>query len=514
MKNIKSSKLRKIILLCLAIPNAQFLWGQDSIRLHDDILMKTVTENPYLAFRFPVPEYTLTNLSYQREQYDFSRKQVPSKAANVHFKTQGILKLSENIILSGKIGFNKIDEKSVSYVLDNKRTTEQFAIAAPYYYVARPADWKKQNYQLEGTIAYRLTKNLVAQASAKGDYSENTRNLDARPEVKSVNYDVGGKLGYSIGNHTLAAGGGYQNFDKSLDIYYAESLLNNAIVYPDTFLRLNEGYGNNYIARSSRMTHLYKNIGNYFTAEYAYTLPSTLLRVGYRNGYNFTTIYNDFHQNPFKKLMALKRNEDLVFADFQTQWNNQFWTSQLEYRQYETLNYNYTSKASSNKQTEQVFKLKNRYNITHKNTSTYYGLDIGVGRFRTQDLSVILDKSIVYGQLDVTFGKEFPLSNTRKLGFNTTQSLYLPLNETFNYQPYLSSQENVFIVNIAKPDHFYDTSVRYSPRMELFYHQKSDKLNWEVYVTSQQLFFAGNKTDFTGNKGSNFLWQTGIRIFY
>lgn len=512
-KKIKISVLLNIALF-LGILKGNNISAQDSIRLHDDILLNTITENPYLSFRFPVPEYTLTEISYGVDEYSFSRKQVPNRAVNVNFGTQGILKPFKNLTLSGKISFDKIQEQSVSYILDNDRTTERFAIAAPYYYVGRAADWKKQNYHIKGVGAYHFAKNFVVQASAEGKYSENFRNLDARPEINIVNYDVGGKVGYSNGNHAFMIGGGYQNLDKSLDIYYQETLLNNLVIYPETFLRRNEGYGNNYIAVGSSIRHLYKNIGNYFDAEYSYAKSNYLLRIGYRNLYNFTTIYNDFYKNPYHKIMALKNNGDNIFVDFHTRWENKFWTSHLEYISYKSINYNYISKASSNKQTEQTLKVKNRLNISKDGKNTHYGLDVSAGKFRTQDLSVALDKSVLYTKLDFVFGKEFPLGGRSKLGFSTIQSIYIPVKEVFNYQPFLSSQENVFVKNIAQIDHFYDTSYQYAPQMELFYQKNTKKLNWQVYLSSQQRFFVENNTTFVGNKNSNLQWKIGIRIFY
>lgn len=510
--------MRFISLMILTSFSCAIFYAQEREVLVDDFIEQDVIrKDPYIAFKQNTPNFTTTNLSYSIRSNKFKRVQVGEKENHFDFQTYGIYKISKNIIISGKIGFNRITEKNVAYTLDDSRTDgDNFTIKSIYYYIGRKGDWLKQNYNLEGIVAYRFLNNFIAQLSIEGIYNENFRNIDPRPKVANVNYYVLGKLGYKTGHHHFLVSAGYLNKDKNLDIYYHQNELNNFNVSPETLLRINEGYGNNYIAGVSVIKNLYKNKGQVLGGEYAYLTDKFLVRLGYQNVYSLTKNYDDFYENPYRKIFALKEEGHRVFFDFQKKYEHLVWNTQMDAKYSSFLNYNYLKEATSNKQ-EQIDVVFRNLLISKNNRETdLYGVNFYFKDFYSKDLSVVLDKRITAVGMNLLYGKSFFVNERSSLFFNIDNDFYLPIRQKFEYTPYHSTSENVFVVKIASPDHYYDSSYRYSPNLEIGFRKKTKLFNWQATINVQQTFFVKNNTFKIKimDTNSNLNLLLGLKVFY
>lgn len=489
----------------------------DSI-LQNTLCHKELIQNPYLTLGKSI-QTTHTSIHFTNEKLHFKRNQTAENTHIFDFSSKGIFSFSTKLIISGNINFQKITEKEVGNTLVELRTNENFSIPLPYYYVQRKANWNKQKYSLNGLVAYTPTKNTILQANIYGKYDENFRNTDARPKIQNIDYQFNTKLGYHFNNYYFLINLGYHNFHKNLNIYYENTELNNLITHPDTFLIKNEGYGNNYAHQKNGINNVYKNVGNNFGGEYTYQSEKILIRLSYQNIYSLNEIYDDFSLNSQKKESAVKTQQDNFNLFFRKNGTTTTWETLLNYRSISIINFLYNKNSSSNKQTENQLYINNKLYINklRKNTTTL-GFEARIGSFRSQDTSVVLDKAIRYAEGTLFFGKNFSfLSDKNYLFFNIENKLYIPINQIFNYIPFLSNSENIFVKNIALLDHIYDTSTRYSPTLQVGFSTIRNKKIWKLFTNFSQTYFIKNQYYTTKNYldlKSNFSFHIGMSIDY
>ncbi len=112
--------------------------------------------------------------------------------------------------------------------------------------------------------------------------------------------------------------------------------------------------------------------------------------------------------------------------------------------------------------------------------------------------------------------KEFVLMPSHKLSVGITQTLYLPLEKEFNYQPYQSSKENIFVTKIAQPDFAYDATSKLGLAFNAGYIFDQGKIRYELFGNFTQIWIMNstykNAVDYNG--GANQMASVGLNVYY
>ncbi|KMQ65225.1 hypothetical protein ACM46_11875 [Chryseobacterium angstadtii] len=499
----------------------------DSINI-DPVEQQLRLQNPEISFSLPL-EFTKTAIYFNTEKLNFKRVQTPGQSTQYGFGAAGVFQLNKNVILSGKLDVNRIDEKDVPYILTDERTTDQNYISNPsYFYAPRKSDWMKQNYHIEGKLAYQPVKNLIVTAGVKGSFLKAYANSDPRPEIGNFEYEAEAKIGYIFKKHGVFVKGSYFNRKKESDIIYNITELNAPSNY-DTYIRFNKGYGNYYYNDGYKNTE-YAYDGISYGLEYRFISDRSFLTVGYENKYYidrmfFWNIYQSRDENNVLqyyrdklKITGLKTDRNIIYINYIGNLGKWKWNSDLIFEDQKDMNYDYQNLYTSYRAYNTEIKFQNYFSTFNaKNELFRIGIKAGFGDQDIRDLSVVMHKKLSYFDYVVNAEKELRIATNQKLGVNVSQSLYLPINKLYDYLPYQSNQTNVFVKNIVEPDNAYDTSTQMRLGMQLKYLLDLKKVRYEIYAGVNQTFFVNNDNQYYKsllNTKVNRYFNFGINFYY
>lgn len=460
--------------------------------------------HPEITFSKPL-DFTDTQVMFEHQKLNFSRAQTPSKTTILGFGSQGIFQFKPNLILSGKLKVESENESEVPYILTEERTTNQNFISNPaYFYAPRKSDWLRQNYYINGNLAYNPWKGLLIGAEVEGSFLKAYSSRDPRPEIGNYEYHLDAKLGYKLKNHSLFVKAGYFNRQKRSKISYSNTNLN-APNHFDTYIRFNRGYGNYYYNDTFGDVE-YQYDGVSFGAEYLYETQKNVLLVGYKNEFYIDRLtrfytYQIRDENnvlrtfrDIQKIAGLRTDKHQIYARYLGNIGNWKWSSKMDFVDQEDLNYDYQGLYTSYKALNQNLSWQNYFSRWNsKNELLRLGGHLTVGNQNVKDLSVVMNKKLQFLDYQISGEKEFRLKQNQKIALEVRHGLYLPLDSKMIYEPYQSSQENIFVKNIVIPDYFYDSSTRLNLGIQLKYFIDLKRVRYEVYAKGQQWYFVNNR---------------------
>lgn len=474
----------------------------DSIAI-DPIEKSLRIAHPEINFVKPL-EFTETNVFFEHNTLKFSRVQTPEETNQIGFGSTGVFQLNPKLILSGELKVISENEKQVSFILTDERTTNQNYISNPsYFYAPRKSNWLKQHYYVNGNIAYKPWKGIIIGAEVNGSFLKGYGNRDPRPEIGNIDYNIDARIGYQFGKHTLLAKAGYFNRKKESNIGYAYSE-HNAPNYYETYIRFNRGYGNFYY-NSGYSDNWYQYDGIGLGAEYMFQSDKHSLVAGFRNEeyidrmtrfYTYQIRDENNVQRTIRdrlKISGLKTQKHQSYIKYLGKLGDWKWNSDFNLLYQEDLNYDYQNLYTSYKAWNQQINWRNAWSKYNDNNELLrLSFNVDYSRQSIKDLSVMMHKKLQAIQYQLGALKEFKLNNSQKLALELQQGLYLPLDSKMHYVPYQSSIENIFVKNIAMPDYFYDSSIRLNLGAQLKYMIDRNNVRYEVYATGKQWFFVEN----------------------
>ncbi|MDE5439601.1 hypothetical protein KRE40_16665 [Elizabethkingia meningoseptica] len=512
----------------LATLSSQLLFSQ-STHL-DSINISTVekeirVENPYISFFQPL-DFSRTNFKYEINKQNFKRVQSPDKIQSFIFNSDGVYRLSQRVVLSGRLQAERTTEDEVPYILNDERTTNSSFIYNPsYFWAPRAAKWLKQNYLISGQIAYRPVKPIIAQFGAEGNFAKSYRqNADPRPKVDNYKYNIFSKIGYNWRQHSVFAKGKYINHFKKNDIMFVSKNAN-VPANDSIYIRYNEGYGNPYRDSEFRDSE-YKKDGYVWGGEYAFNTSNTHISVGYDylniierfyKKYEYTDA-NDKKVMVFNKYSGLKTDLHSFYINYLGNFSGYKMASRLIYQDQLDANYNYVSQYTSYRLEQQNLHWNNSLVwFNHKNEAYKLLLDLGYGKNRIQDISVVMDRKLSFFEYHAGVEKEFAIAPAHKMAVGLGQSLYVPIKKNFNYVPYQSSKENVFVQRIAKPDYAYDSTPKIGLNINAAYRWDNNKIRYELTTGFMQLWLTDKtykETNTEYNGRPNTVASVGLNVYY
>lgn len=482
-------------------------------------------ENPYISFFQPL-DFSRTSFKYEGTKQNFKRVQSPDKIQSFIFNSEGVYQLSRKVVLSGRLQAERTTEDEVPYILNDERTTNSSFIYNPsYFWAPRAAKWLKQNYLINGQIAYRPITSVIAQMGAEGNFGKSYRqNADPRPKVDNFKYSVFSKIGYNWKQHSLFAKGRYINHFKKNDIMFV-SRNGNVPANDSIYIRYNEGYGNPY-RDSEYKDSEYKKNGYAWGGEYAFNTSRMHISVGYDYMNVIERFYkkyeyvdaNDKKIKVFNKYSGLKTNLHSFYINYLGSFSGYRIASRLAYQDQLDTNYNYVLQYTSYRLEQQNLNWKNSLVwFNHKNEAYKLLLDLGYGKNRVRDISVVMDRRLSFFEYHVGIEKEFALVPGHKLAFGIGQSLYIPVQKELNYMPYQSSTENIFVQRIVKPDYAYDSTPKIGLNLNAAYRWDSNKIRYEFTGGFNQLWLTNKtykETVTTYNGRPNTIATIGLNVYY
>ncbi|MCT3763421.1 DUF6850 family outer membrane beta-barrel protein [Elizabethkingia anophelis] len=512
----------------VAVLCSQFLYSQsthlDSINI-SSVEKDIRIENPYINFFQPL-DFSQTGFKYEINKQNFKRVQSPEKIQSFIFNSEGVYELSRKVVLSGKLQAERTTEDEVPYILNDERTTNSPFIYNPsYFWAPRAAKWLKQSYLINGQIAYRPVTSVIVQLGAEGNFGKSYRqNADPRPKVDDYKYNVFSKIGYKWKQHSLFAKGRYINHLKKSDILFV-SRNGNAPANDSIFIRYNDGYGNPYRETEYRDSE-YKKSGYIWGGEYAFNTSNNHISIGY----DYMNVIERFYKNyeyvdandkkvkVFNKYSGLKTDLHSFYINYLGNFSGHKMASRLTYKDQLDANYNYVLQYTSYRLEQQNLKWNNSlmwYN--RKNEAYKLLLDLGYGKNRVKDISVVMDRRLSFFEYHAGIEKEFAIRPGHKLAVGVRQSLYIPIQKEFNYVPYQSLQENTFIQNIVRPDYAYDSTPKIGLDLNAAYRWDSNKIRYELVGGFNQLWLTSKtyKETMTAYNGRPSTVATiGLNVYY
>ena len=512
----------------VAVLCSQFLYSQ-STRL-DSINISAIEkdiriENPYINFFQPL-DFSTTSLNAEFGKQNFKRVQSPEKMSNYNFESKGVYQLNPKVVISGNLKINREHEDNVPFVLTDERTTNTSFIHNPsYYWAPRAAKWMKQNYLINGQVAYRPVKFLITQLGAEGNFSKAYRqDADPRPEVSTYQYKVFGKIGFSWNKHSLFGKGRYFNNFRRNNIVFVNN--NTNVPSNDSiFIRYNEGYGNQYNGLRFGLTE-YKVNGYVWGGEYAFNTSNTHISIGYDYVNAIERFYRIYEYQAadlskyriYEKYSGLKTDLHSFYINYLGNFSGYKIASRLTYKDQLDANYNYVLQYTSYRLEQQNLNWKNSLVwFNHKNEAYKLLLDLGYGKNRVKDISVVMDRKLSFFEYHVGIEKEFALVPGHKLVVGVGQSLYIPVQKEFNYVPYQSLQENTFVQKVARPDYAYDSTPKIGLNLSAAYRWDSNKIRYEFAGGFNQLWLTNKtykETVTTYNGRPNTIATIGLNVYY
>ncbi|MDR2228643.1 MAG: hypothetical protein LBE39_04160 [Flavobacteriaceae bacterium] len=482
-------------------------------------------ENPYISFFQPL-DFSRTSFKYEGTKQNFKRVQSPDKIQSFIFNSEGVYQLSRKVVLSGRLQAERTTEDEVPYILNDERTTNSSFIYNPsYFWAPRAAKWLKQNYLINGQIAYRPITSVIAQLGAEGNFGKSYRqNADPRPKVDNFKYSVFSKIGYNWKQHSLFAKGRYINHFKKNDIMFV-SRNGNVPANDSIYIRYNEGYGNPY-RDSEYKDSEYKKNGYAWGGEYAFNTSRMHISVGYDYMNVIERFYkkyeyvdaNDKKIKVFNKYSGLKTNLHSFYINYLGSFSGYRIASRLAYQDQLDTNYNYVLQYTSYRLEQQNLNWKNSLVwFNHKNEAYKLLLDLGYGKKRVRDISVVMDRRLSFFEYHAGIEKEFALMPGHKLAVGVGQSLYIPVQKELNYMPYQSSTENIFVQRIVKPDYAYDSTPKIGLNLNAAYRWDSNKIRYEFTGGFNQLWLTNKtykETVTTYNGRPNTIATIGLNVYY
>ena len=482
-------------------------------------------ENPYISFFHPL-DFSRTSFKYEGTKQNFKRVQSPDKIQSFIFNSEGVYQLSRKVVLSGRLQAERTTEDEVPYILNDERTTNSSFIYNPsYFWAPRAAKWLKQNYLINGQIAYRPITSVIAQLGAEGNFGKSYRqNADPRPKVDNFKYSVFSKIGYNWKQHSLFAKGRYINHFKKNDIMFV-SRNGNVPANDSIYIRYNEGYGNPY-RDSEYKDSEYKKNGYAWGVEYAFNTSRMHISVGYDYMNVIERFYkkyeyvdaNDKKIKVFNKYSGLKTNLHSFYINYLGNFSGYKIASRLAYQDQLDTNYNYVLQYTSYRLEQQNLNWKNSLVwFNHKNEAYKLLLDLGYGKNRVRDVSVVMDRRLSFFEYHAGIEKEFAIISGHKLAVGVGQSLYIPVQKELNYMPYQSSTENIFVQRIVKPDYAYDSTPKIGLNLNAAYRWDSNKIRYEFAGGFNQLWLTNKtykETVTTYNGRPNMVTTIGLNVYY
>ena len=484
-------------------------------------------DNPYLAF-FQALDFSNTTFKYEYLKQNFKRVQSPTEQGSFIFNSEGVFKLNPKIVLSGNLSAERTVEKEVPNILTDERTTNTSFIHNPsYYWVPRSGQWSNQKYHINGQFAYRPLKPIIAQVGVDGDFAKSYRqNADPRPKVDNYNYKAFAKLGLNWKRHSIFGKVSYMNNYKRNLIMYV-NLQANTPANDSIYIRYNEGYGNQYVGIGSNYGESeYKVDGYIWGGEYAYNTANTHLSVGYDYRNTIERFYRIYSYQDaalvshrvYNKYSGLKTHLHSAYVNFLGNYNGKKWASRLTYEDQLDNNYNYVSQYRTYRLEQKNFRMQNSLTwFNHKNEAYNMFFNADYTKNNVKDISVILNRKLTYFQYNLGLEKEFNIKPSQKISFGVAQSLYLPLEKIFDYQPYQSNVENRFVTKIAKQDFAYDSTPKVGLNVMAKYRIDDNKIRYEVFANFNQLWLA---SDIFKNMTTNYNGRptqsatVGVNVFY
>lgn len=515
-------------MLGLVVLGSQFLRAQathlDSINI--SAIEKNIRLNdPYISFFQPL-DFSQTSFQFSTEKQNFKRVQTAEKTGSFTFQSEGVYKLNNKIALSGRLYADKTTEDNVPYILNDERTTNSSFIYNPsYYWVPRSARWQKQSYFINGQFAYNPVKPIILQIGGEGRYAKSYRqNADPRPKVDNYNYKAFAKLGLKWRQHSVFGKLSYVHHYKENNIMFV-SLGANVPANDSIYIRYNEGYGNQYIGNTEYKISEYKMGGYIWGGEYAFNTANT----HFSAGYDYTNVIERFYKiyeyqdasyinhKEYTKYSGLKTDLHSFYLNFLGSYNGKKWASSVTYKDQLDTNYNYPLEYRTYRLEQKDLSWKNSLIwFNHKNEAFKILLDAGYGKNHVRDASVVMDRKLSFFQYRLGLEREFALMPFNKLAVGITQNLYLPLEKEFNYAPYQSSKENIFVTKIAQPDFAYDSTPKIGLNFNASYRLDKDKIRYELFGSFTQIWLANsnykNAADYNGR--ANQIASVGLNVYY
>ncbi len=90
------------------------------------------------------------------------------------------------------------------------------------------------------------------------------------------------------------------------------------------------------------------------------------------------------------------------------------------------------------------------------------------------------------------------------------------MEKEFNYAPYQSTKENIFVTKIAQPDFAYDSTTKIGLGLNASYILDRNKIRYEFFGNFTQIWLANgtykNKVDYNGR--ANQMASVGLNVYY
>ncbi len=291
------------------------------------------------------------------------------------------------------------------------------------------------------------------------------------------------------------------------------------------YIRYNEGYGNQYIGNTEFKSSEYKMGGYIWGGEYAFNNANTHFSAGYDYKNLIERFYRVFEyqdasynwHKDYTKYSGLKMDLHSFYLNFLGNYNGKKWASAVTYQDQLDTNYNYPLEYRTYRLEQKNLSWQNSviwYN--HKNEAFKMIFDAAYGKNHVKDLSVVMDRKLSFFNYRLGAGKEFVLMPSHKLSIGLSQNLYVPLEKEFNYQPYQSSKENIFVTKIAQPDFAYDATPKTGLSFNAAYSFDKTKIRYELFGSFTQIWLMNstyrNAADYNGK--ANQIASVGLNVYY
>ncbi|MGH1519151.1 DUF6850 family outer membrane beta-barrel protein [Chryseobacterium sp. JK1] len=524
----KTIKIFQTSMLGLAALGSQFFHAQtthlDSINI-SSVEKEIRINDPYISFFQPL-DFSQTSFQFSTTKQNFKRVQTAEKTGDFTFQSEGVYKLNNKIALSGRLYADKITEDNVPYILNDERTDSSSFIYNPsYYWAPRAARWQKQSYFMNGQFAYNPIKPVILQLGGEGRYSKSYRqNADPRPQVDNYNYKAFAKLGLKWHQHSIFGKLSYVHHYKNNNIMFV-TLGGNIPANDSIYIRYNEGYGNQYIGNSQYKTSEYKMGGYIWGGEYAFNNANTHFSAGYDYKNLIERFYKVYeyqdasyaYHTEYTKYSGLKTNLHSFYLNFLGNYNGKKWASSMTYQDQLDTNYNYPLEYRTYHLEQKNLSWKNSLIwFNHKSEASKILFDAAYAKNHVKDVSVVMERKLSYFQYRLGFEREFCLMPFHKFSVGITQNLYVPLEKEFNYAPYQSTKENIFVTKIAQPDFAYDSTSKMGLNLNASYRIDEGKIRYELFGSFTQVWLMNstykNKVDYNGR--ANQVAVVGLNVYY
>lgn len=473
----------------------------------DEIWKNQIFESPYLL-KDSMNNFTKTNLEFHFEQPNFKRVQTPEKSQTFLFENKGIF-VEKSWKMSGFFNLSHQKEYGLGYNLSEERTTEKSYLTPYYYYVPKKSDWKNQKLMFGANVSKSFFQDdLMTQLKLIGDWSTYARLSDPKPQMTNLDYSTEILLGKRIFGGLFSLKYGLEIRKKNLNYYYENPVLNH-INYPETFVRFNEGFGNNYIYSQGQQENLFRQNKNHFGVEYFKKWDGYDLKMNYVYAHHEMKIYDGSFIDEEKERFLINQDVHLAEMIFHFEKENYFYTHRFFWKESKGNNYNHRTNYLSYREKEQNIGIETSFaNREHSGNVSLVFQNLNLN-----DSSVKINRKTQNILLNMFWNINYQLSQNKNIEVKPFSEFVFPMSHEIDYQPFNSQNENDLVKNVIFPDIGYDTHSRMNLGLKISLNYQFRKKMIGFFVDFKNDYFLG-KTLVSRNLNGGFSLNTGINFYY